>query len=80
MPRRYKIIEMKGETIQDRIAKGYAVQIPLDDERIFPPVVYRCSRCYGRFYTLSKFAEHLTMKHGIPYSQVWRFVQGAEIR
>jgi len=80
MPRRYRIIEMKGETMQDRIARAPAISIPLDDDRAFPPVVYRCSRCGGRFYELAGFADHMMIKHGIPHSQVWRFVRGVEVR
>ena len=70
----------KGRTIQDRLIEYPVVVLPKDDERIFPPVVYGCDRCGKRFYTLSDFTDHLMLKHGIPPSQVWRFVRPKEVR
>jgi hypothetical protein len=49
-------------------------------DRVITPVVYRCSLCKGRFYNLRAFVDHLTLKHGIPPEEAWRFVEGREIR
>ncbi|MEM2233832.1 MAG: hypothetical protein QXP81_09885 [Nitrososphaerota archaeon] len=80
MPKRYKVIYEKAKTLQDRVAEAPVIVIPRDEESIFPPVVYRCDRCYKRFYILKDFVDHLTLKHGIPPSQAWRFVNPKEIR
>jgi len=80
LPRRHKIVYERSRTLQDRIVEYPVITIPRDEERIFPPVVYRCSLCLGRFYILRDFTDHLTLKHGIPPSQAWRFVRPREVR
>jgi hypothetical protein len=80
MPKRYKIIYEKAKTLQDKIVESPVIHIPTDDESIFPPVVYGCDLCGRKFYTLRDFADHLTLKHGIPPSQAWRFVKPKETR
>ncbi|MEM4154983.1 MAG: hypothetical protein QXW52_09230 [Candidatus Caldarchaeum sp.] len=80
MPRRYKILYEKAKTLQDKVVDVPVISIPLDDERVFPPVVYGCDRCGRKFYSLKEFADHLTLKHLIPPSQAWRYVKPKEVR
>ncbi|MEM2234038.1 MAG: hypothetical protein QXP81_10930 [Nitrososphaerota archaeon] len=79
MPRRYKILYEKGVTPRGE-ASYPVIVLPRDEERIFQPVVYGCDRCGRRFYALRDFVDHLTLKHGIPPSQAWRFVKPKEVR
>ncbi|MEM4211165.1 MAG: hypothetical protein QXS72_08080 [Candidatus Caldarchaeum sp.] len=67
-------------TMQDKVVDVPVISIPLDDERIFPPVVYGCDRCGRKFYALKEFTDHLTLKHLIPPSQAWRHVKPKEVR
>ncbi|MEM0232587.1 MAG: hypothetical protein QXL22_01050 [Candidatus Nezhaarchaeales archaeon] len=54
--------------------KPPVIRIPVEEVRP-ATVVYRCSRCFGRFYDLNDFVRHVVLKHGIPPSMAWRYVE-----
>jgi len=54
--------------------KPPVIRVPI--EKIQPSVVvYRCSRCGGKFYHLNDFVRHCVLRHNIPPDQVWRMVR-----
>jgi len=67
---------MSEDEVSENVPEGRPPVLRVPVEKIRPSVVvYRCSRCYGKFYDLNDFVRHCVLKHGIPPQLAWKMVE-----